>query len=467
MRQTNPPGMPAAPHPEPAPWVDDALAPLFTDLYELTMLRSYLEHGRTETAVFDLFVRDLPESRNYLIAAGLDSVLCYLERLRFTDEARAYLRSLDAFPDAFVERLADFRFTGDVYAVPEGTPVFPVAPILQVVAPLPEAQLVETFLINQVQLQTLMASKAHRVVTAAEGRPVAEFGSRRAHGTDAGLKGARAGYLAGLAGTSNVAAGFAFGIPVLGTMAHSFVQSYDDEAAAFADFAETFPETTLLVDTYDTLAGIDHVIRLAEELGDDFRVRAVRLDSGDLAALARAARERLDAAGLGDVQIVASGGLDEWKIRGLVAAGAPINTFGVGTALVVSADAPSLEIVYKLAAYAGEGRMKLSSGKSTLPGRKQVYRVVEGGRAVRDVIALDGEAIPDGTPLLQPAMRGGERTEAGRVPLAEARRYARDAFAQLPPEVQALDPIAEPYPVRISPMLAAERDRVEARLRAQ
>ena len=456
----------AAPCTDLSPWVDDARAALFTDLYELTMLRSYLEHGRTETAVFDLFVRGLPEERNVLVAAGLDSVLRYLETLRFTDEALGYLRSLDAFPAAFVERLRGFRFTGDVFAVPEGTPVFPGEPVLQIAAPLPEAQLVETFLINQIQLQTLMASKARRVVTAAEGRPVAEFGSRRAHGTDAGLKGARAAYLAGLAGTSNVAAGFAFGIPVLGTMAHSFVQAYEHEADAFADFAATFPETTLLVDTYDTLGGVERVVRLAESLGDRFRVRAVRLDSGDLAALARAARARLDAAGLSGVRIVASGGLDEWKVRDLVASGAPIDTFGVGTALVVSADAPSLEIVYKLAAYAGEGRMKLSPGKSTLPGRKQVFRVMEGGRAVRDVVALDGEDVP-GEPLLRPVMRGGVRLDAGRVPLVEARRFAREAFDRLPPEIRALGPAPEPYPVHVSPGLAAERDAVEARLRAQ
>ena len=444
------------------PWLDDARAALFADLYELTMLRSYLEHGRTGTAVFDLFVRDLPDERNVLIAAGLESVLRYLETLRFSDDALAYLGSLDEFPPSFVERLRGFRFTGDVYAVPEGTPVFADEPILQVVAPLPEAQLVETFLINQIQLQTLIASKACRVVTAAAGKPVAEFGSRRAHGTDAGLKGARASYLAGLAGTSNVAAGFAFGIPVLGTMAHSFIQSYDDEAVAFADFAETFPETTLLVDTYDTVEGIERVVRLAETLGDGFRIRAVRLDSGDLAALSRAARTRLDAAGLADVRIVVSGGLDEWKVRELVASGAPVDTFGVGTALVVSADAPSLEIVYKLSEFGGEGRMKLAEGKRTLPGRKQVFRQMEGVVAVRDVIALAGEEV-EGEPLLRCVMRGGERTEAGRVALEDARRYAREAFERLPEPVRGLEPA--PYPVEISSALGAERDRVEARLR--
>lgn len=446
----------------PASRLDEPLAPLFTDLYELTMLRSYLEHGRTGAAVFDLFVRDLPDGRNVLVAAGLESVLRYLEALRFSDDALAYLRSLDEFSDAFAERLRGFRFTGDVFAVPEGTPVFADEPILQVVAPLPEAQLVETYLINQVQLQTLIASKARRVVTAAAGRPVAEFGSRRAHGTDAGLKGARASYLAGLAGTSNVAAGFVFGIPVLGTMAHSFIQSYDDEAAAFADFAETFPETTLLVDTYDTAEGVERVVRLARELGDRFRVRAVRLDSGDLGALARATRARLDEAGLHDVRIVVSGGLDEWKVRDLVASGAPIDTFGVGTALVVSADAPALEIVYKLSEFGGEGRMKLSSGKRTLPGRKQVFRQMEEGAAVRDVIALDVEEA-GGEPLLRCVMRRGGRTEAGRVALEESRRYARAAFERLPEPVRGLEPAA--YPVEISPALEAERARVEARLR--
>ncbi|MGH6953193.1 MAG: nicotinate phosphoribosyltransferase, partial [Alphaproteobacteria bacterium] len=292
---------------------------LFTDLYELTMLQAYVEEGMEEEAVFSLFARRLPERRNYLLAAGLDQVLAYLETVAFTADDLAYLSSLGTFSDRFLRWLEGFGFTGDVYAVAEGTPVFANEPLVEIVAPIAEAQLVETFVMNQVHLETVLASKAARVVRAAEGRAVVDFGPRRMHGIDAALKAARAFHIAGVAATSNVLAGRIYGVPVAGTMAHSFVQAKDREADAFKAFATHFPTTTLLVDTYDTLEGVGKVIALAKELGQSFKVRAVRLDSGDLAELATKARAMLDAAGLGRVEIFASGGLDEYAIARLVA----------------------------------------------------------------------------------------------------------------------------------------------------
>jgi nicotinate phosphoribosyltransferase len=356
-------------------WVSDANAALLTDLYQLTMLQSYWREGRTGTAVFSLFVRRLPERRNYLLACGLDQALHYLEWLRFGPDECDRLRSTGRFDAAFIDWLGELRFTGTVRAMPEGTPAFAEEPILEVEAPLPEAQLVETFIMNQVQLQTMLASRAVRVVHAAAGRTVIDFGLRRMHGTDAGMKGARAFHIAGVDATSNVLAGLAYGIPVSGTMAHSYVQSHDDELQAFRDFARTWPDTVLLVDTWDTLDGVRNVVRLAGELGADFHVRGIRLDSGDLAELARQSRRILDDAGLDRVAIFASSSLDEDAIASFVAAGAPIDGFGVGTRMGVSADAPSLDIVYKLAEYGGRGRLKLSTGKRLLPGPKQVFRV--------------------------------------------------------------------------------------------
>ena len=349
------------------------------------MMQSYRAAGMEGIAVFSLFVRRLPPTRNYLLACGLETVLDYLEGLRFTDEDLAYLRGLGQYAPDFIDSLSDFRFEGDVFAVPEGTPVFPNEPILEVEAPIAQAQLVETFVMNQVHLATILASKAARVVDAAAGRTVVDFGARRMHGIDAALKAARAFYIAGLAATSNLLAGSFFGVPVAGTMAHSFIQAYDSEVAAFRAFADQFPETILLVDTYDTLEGVRRVIELAHELGDEFRVRGVRLDSGDLGGLAKAARELLDEADLHQVKIFASGGLDEMEIDRLLSEGAPIDGFGIGTALGVSQDAPGLDIAYKLAAYDGRGRLKLSAGKPILPGRKQVFRLEEGGLAIGDV----------------------------------------------------------------------------------
>ena len=364
---------------------------LFTDLYQLTMLQAYFEERMTERAVFSLFVRRLPRRRNFLIACGLDIVLDYLENLRFTQQDLAYLDSLGMFSDRFLAWLADFRFTGDVHAVREGTPIFANEPILEVEAPLPEAQLIETFVMNQVQLQTMLASKANRVVTAARGRSVIDFGARRMHGTDAALNAARAFWIAGVNATSNVLAGKRFGIPVAGTLAHSYIQAHGDEAAAFLAFAKLYPDTVLLIDTYDTLAGVQKVIDLAKRLGEYFKVRAVRLDSGDLLDLSLQARAALDQAGLHNIQIIASGSLDEYEIDALLSSGAPLDGFGVGTAMGVSADAPYLDIVYKLTSYAGDGRVKLSANKPVLPGRKQVFRNSENERETGDTIARADE----------------------------------------------------------------------------
>jgi nicotinate phosphoribosyltransferase len=432
---------------------------LVTDLYELTMLQAYVVEGMTETAVFDLFARHLPEHRNYLIAAGLETALDFLENLRFGAESLQYLDSLGKFSPEFLDYLAGFRFTGDVYAVPEGTVVFANEPILEVSAPLPQAQVVETLLLNQVHYQTVVASKAARVVTAAGGRAVVDFGLRRYHGIDAGLKAARASYIAGVEATSNVLAGKCYGIPVTGTMAHSYVLAHDDELEAFARFAECYPETVLLVDTYDTLVGVSKVVALARRLGSEFKVRAIRLDSGDLAQLAGRARKILHEAGLAGVGIFASGDLDEHRIAELVASGAPINGFGVGTQMGVSADAPYLNSAYKLVSYAGRGRMKLSADKSTMPGRKQIFRRVEDGGAARDVIGLHDESIT-GRPLLRPVMSAGRRLPDASPDLKRVRSYCAEEREALSDALLDLKPLKTPYPVDVSIGLAAERDHV-------
>ena len=433
---------------------------LFTDLYELTMLQAYLEEGMTDEAVFSLFIRRLPPRRNFLLACGLDTVLKYLESLSFGDRALAYLASLGKFSDYFLSWLRDFRFTGDVYAVLEGTPVFANEPLLEIVAPLPQAQLVETLVMNQIHVQTLLATKAQRVVTAAGDRPVIDFGARRIHGIDAAIKGARAFYIGGVAATSNVLAGKQFGIPVTGTMAHSYIQAHQDEAAAFREFARLYPETVLLVDTYDTLAGVGKVIALAKTLGEDFQVKAVRLDSGDLLALSKETRRLLDRAGLSRVEIFASGGLDEERIAQLISANAPIDGFGVGSSMGVSNDAPALDIAYKLCEYAGQGRLKLSTGKPVLPGRKQVFRMMENEGDVSDIIARADEDLP-GRALLVPVMRNGKRLKTGCVNLESAREYTQQQIARLPNQVCAITQAKSPYPVEVSQELSRFQQKVK------
>jgi len=447
----------------------DGLPPdlaLFTDLYELTMLQAYYAEGMTDVAVFDLSVRSLPPQRNFLLACGLEVALAYLEELRFTPEALGYFGTLGLFRPAFLERLEAFRFTGAVRAIPEGTPVFAGEPLLEVVAPMPEAQFVETYLLNQLTVGTVLASKAVRSTIAADGQAVVDFGQRRTHGVDAGLTAARAAYIAGFAGTSSVLAGQRYGIPVAGTMAHSYIQAHASEGEAFRAFVREYPATTLLVDTYDTIEGVREVCRLAAELGDEFRVSAIRLDSGDLGALATEARRMLDEAGLQRVGIVASGGLDEHSIAALRAAGAPIDTFAVGTQVGTSTDQPVLDTVYKLAEYAGEGRIKLSTAKLTLPGRKQVYRRSRDGRVVGDVVGLEGEPL-EGAPLLVEVMRDGRRVASSEGALEAARARAVAGLASLPEGLRSLEHAAEPYPVEVSAGLRAEVERIRADILAR
>jgi nicotinate phosphoribosyltransferase len=437
---------------------------LLTDLYELTMLQVYRSLGMEAEAVFDLFVRRLPPSRNFLLACGLEDALSYLEGMRFTQADIAYLERLGLFDASFLRWLETFRFRGDVYAVPEGTPVFPGEPLLAVVAPLPDAQVVESRLMNIVHFQTLIATKARRVVDAAAGRRVVDFGMRRTHGAEAALMAARASYVAGVHATSNVLAGSLYGIPVAGTMAHSFVQAHEDEIDAFRNFVTSYPETTLLVDTYDTIEGVRNVIRLSEELGEGFRVKAVRLDSGDLLALARESRRLLDAARLERVQIFASGSLDEYEVERLVKGGAPIDGFGVGTHMGVSSDVPALDMAYKLTAYAGEGRMKTSSGKRVLPGRKQVFRTERGGEAAGDVLALFDEHLA-GRPLLRKVMESGRRLADASPSLEEIRAYAESEVGRLSRSLRRLERAEPPYPVTLSPRLAEYSERRAAVLR--
>jgi nicotinate phosphoribosyltransferase len=439
---------------------------LLTDLYQLTMLHAYFRRRMEETAVFEFFVRKLPPARNFLVAAGLEPALDFLESLRFQPEELEWLSG--RFEPEFVRYLENLRFTGDVDAMPEGTIFFPDEPILRVTAPLPQAQLVESRLINLLHYCTLVASKAARAVLVGRGKLLVDFGLRRAHGAEAALLAARAAYLAGMDGSSNVLAAHRYGVPAYGTMAHSFVQAHESEAEAFEHFARDEPgRVVLLLDTYDTEAATRTVGALARKLAPQgIQIHGVRLDSGDLAAEARRVRQILDAEGLREVTIFASGGLDERDVRDLLDAGAPIDGFGIGTRLDTSADAPYLDCAYKLQEYAGRPRRKRSVGKATWPGRKQVFRRFDtSGRMQEDLLALEGEP-QEGTPLLRPVMRSGRRV--GPLPsLAQARAHALASLASLPEELRSLDP-AGPFPVRISPALrelAREVDEHELRHR--
>jgi len=435
----------------------EAPTALLTDLYELTMAAAYDAAGLAEKpATFSLFVRQLPPTRGYLVASGLDGVLAHLEALRFGDEDLAFLDGLGIFGPELLERLAGLRFTGSVRAMPEGTIAFAGEPLVEVTAPMVEAQLVETFMLNQVTTETTLASKAARYRHAARGRPVVDFAFRRAQGLDAAMKLVRAVALCGLAGTSNVAGARRYGVALSGTMAHSFVQAHDDEVAAFESFADLFgAQAVLLVDTYDTAQGVERAIEVARSArAGGVELRGIRLDSGDLAALSRHARRRLDEEGFGGMQILASGGLDEHTIETLVERErAPIDGFGVGSDMAVSADAPVLDTVYKLVAFDGRPVRKLSPGKETWPGAKQVWR-----RADRsaDVLALADERppVPDGEPLLVEVMAGGARTEAGRATLADAHARFEDQWARLPDPVKRL---RDPAPVDMTPSPELER----------
>ncbi len=427
---------------------------LLTDLYQLTMLQGYFDQGMEETAVFDFFVRRLPPERNFLVAAGLETVLEFLEGLRFTDGELGWIRDSGRFSDDFTGWLAGLRFTGDVHALPEGTIFFAGEPVLRVTAPLPQAQLVESRLINLLHFQILVASKAVRCRLAAPDALLVDFGLRRAHGAEAGLLAARAAYLAGLDGTSNVLAAPVYGIPVFGTMAHSFIEAHDDELEAFARFARAQPDNVvLLIDTYDTEAGARKVVELAPRLArQGIHVKAVRIDSGDLAAHARRVREILDAGGLHDTGIFASGNLDEHELRRLRQAGAPIGGFGVGTRLTTSSDVPYLDCAYKLAEYAGRPRRKRSEGKATWPGRKQVFREYgASGRVEADTLGLEDEDLP-GEPLLVPVMQGGRRLHPPET-LDAVRARLEQNLERLPAPLRGLEPAARPG-VNISPALA-------------
>jgi nicotinate phosphoribosyltransferase len=409
---------------------------LLTDLYQLTMLQSYWRRGMNEPATFDLLVRHLPANRRFLVACGLDAALDYLTSLRFSDDAVAYLRSLERFDGEFLTWLGRLRFTGDVWAIPEGEVFFAGEPLLRVTAPLPEAQLVETFLLNSILYPTGVASKAARVVIAARGRDVVDFSARRDHGVDAAVTAARATYVAGCTGTSNVLAGKRYAIPVIGTMAHSYVMAFDDETAAFRAYAEEFPDgVILLVDTYDTEEGLRRAAEVGREMAAAGRtLRGVRLDSGDVIALARAARAILDGAGLRETRVFVSGDLNEWRVDWILSAGAPVDAFGVGTEMGVVADAPALPGVYKLAEYAGRRRRKTSPQKETIGGRKQVWR----REGFSDLIAAEDETIPDARPLLTRVMTGG-RAE-GRESLADARARCAASLASLPDALRDLSP---------------------------
>lgn len=437
--------------------------PLLTDLYQLTMLQAFFDRGMDQRASFEFFVRKLPAQRNFLLAAGLDQVLQFLEGLRFSAGELDWLGGTGRFKPEFLESLKDLRFTGDVSAMAEGTIFFPDEPILRITAPLREAQLVESRVINLLNFQTMVASKAARCVLVAPGRLLVDFGLRRAHAGEAGLLSARASYLAGFSGSATVLAGMRFGVPLYGTMAHSFVQSHDDETQAFEDFATSQPgNVTLLIDTYDTEAAARKVVDLAGRLAQQgIAIQAVRIDSGDLALHARRVRAILDQGGCTSVRIFASGNLDEYRVRDLLNGGAPIDGFGIGTRMNTSADAPFLDCAYKLTEYAGMPRRKRSEGKATWPGCKQVYRWLDAaGRLAGDLLTLQGEAA-DGEPLLHPVMVAGQRT--GPAPsLQTSRDRAGRELAGLPELLRALEPSA-PYAVAISAPLQAAAKEVDQR----
>ena len=435
---------------------------LLTDLYQLNMLQAYRDAGMTATAVFEFFVRRLPPTRGFVVAAGLEQVVEFLESARFSEADLDWLARSGRFSSALLDDLARWRFTGDVHAMPEGTVFFPDEPILRVTAPLPQAQLVETRIINLLQLQTLIASKAARMVLAAPGKILVDFGLRRAHGAEAGLLAARASYLAGFAGSATVLAEARFGVPIFGTMAHSFIQAHDDEVQAFVNFARARPQhTTLLIDTYDTERGAERVVALAPRLAAmGVEIRGVRLDSGDLAAHARDVRRILDDGGLRAVSIFASGGLDEAVLQRHVAEQVPIDGYGIGTSLTTSQDAPALDCGYKIQEYDGKPKRKRSEGKATWPGRKQVVRrYAADGTMIGDLLTLEGEQVA-GEALIRPAMREGRRLELPS--LEQARRLAAAQLQRLPAHLKRLG-TAPAYPVEVSAPLRALAQEIDRR----
>ena len=441
-----------------------AASPLLTDLYQLTMLQAYWRSGMNDTAVFEFFVRKMPPKRNFLMAAGLEQVLDYLEDLRFSEPDIAWLRSLKRFDAAFLDWLAAFRFTGDVHAMPEGTVFFQDEPILRVTAPMPEAQLIESRIVNLLHFQSLIASKAARMVLQQPSATLIDFGLRRAHGAEAGLLAARAAYVAGFTGSATLEAEHAFGVPSFGTMAHSFVQAHASEHEAFRRFAEAWPSNViLLIDTYDTIAAAHDVVRLARELaGAGIAVQGVRLDSGDLIELSQQVRSIFDAAGLRQLRIFASSSVDEYLMAKAVAASAPIDGYGIGTHLTTSADTPYLDCAYKLQEYADQPRRKRSVGKETWPGRKQVYRQLDSsGRIASDTVTSENDPQA-GEPLLAQVMRQGRRIGPAE-PMATLRARAASGLASLPDPLRALDrteatPLFQPAIAQSLRDLAARAD---------
>lgn len=443
--------------------MEEASNSLLTDLYQLNMAQAYLENGQIQDAVFEFFVRKLPGNRNFYVAAGLEQALAYLEGDHFSAKDIDWLHDTGRFGDSLLDYLRNFRFTGEVHAMPEGTVFFPNEPILRVTASLPEAQLVETRLINILHFQSLIATKASRQVLQAGGKALVDFGLRRAHGAEAGLMAARASYIAGYVGTATMLAGKVYGVPIFGTMAHSFVQVFDDEVSAFKAFARARPDNlTLLIDTYDTEAAAVKVVGLAPQLeAEGISIAAVRIDSGDLAELSKCVRRIFDEGGLRDVQIFASGGLDEYELAAISHAGAPIDGFGIGTSLTTSSDLPAFDCAYKLQEYAGIARRKRSTGKATLPGRKQVWRRFDGnGRMVGDVITIEGDE-QSGTPLVECMMKNGERVTKAPS-LDEIRERASRSLAPLPEALRGLDK-APDYPVKVADALNDLVDEVDRR----
>ncbi len=432
---------------------------LIVDLYELTMAAGYFENNYNHLSTFELFVREMPAHRSFLVVAGLQQVIEYLLNLSFSEDQITYLRAQPVFQHVtpeFWDYLAKFRFHGEVWAMPEGQIAFAREPLLRVTAPIIEAQIIETFLLSMINFQTLIASKAARVVQAAQSdgvnRMVMEFGSRRAHGPEASLLAARASYLAGCAGTSNVMAGMRYGIPIFGTAAHSWTMAFPTELEAFKAYHKVFPESTiLLIDTYDIEEGARHAVEIGPQ------IKGVRIDSGDLLKESRKVRRILDEAGLQHVKIVVSGDLNEYKIAKLVAAGAPIDSFGVGTQMVTSEDAPSLGGIYKLVEQQIKGqvryRAKFSRQKATYPGKKQVFRKTDSnGHFVEDIIGLEIDEIPPGHfPLLVPIIQRGELVY-DFPPLPDVQKFFLQNLQRLPEKYKQLEP-TEPYPVRCSTLL--------------
>lgn len=427
--------------------------PLLTDLYELTMLQTYYEHGMTEDAVFELFMRQSPH-RGFFVAAGLEQGLEWLEQLEFGAEELEWMRDSGLFSAAFIDTMAEFRFTGKVNALPEGSVFFPEEPLLQIVAPLPEAQLIESRLMNILHYQTLIASKAARCHLVAGDTPIIDFGMRRAHGGEAGTWAARACYLAGFSATATCLGSVRYGIPPTGTMAHAFILAHDSELQAFEHFARSHPNNVvLLIDTYDVRRGAERVVEVSRRLANDgIPIHGVRIDSGDLAANARMTREILDAAGLQQTRILVSGGLDEYRLETLLSAGAPVDGVGVGSNVNTSADVPFLDSAYKLHYFRDRPRGKNASGKTDLPGRKQIHRHYDDqGILAGDTLGLMGENAP-GQALLQTVMEAGRRTAASRTHLDDARQYCIAQQAALPESIRSLRAPGT-YPVTLSPAL--------------